>query len=92
MNKTKIIQFRVTDEQYNTMAAEANGYGINVNELARRKALYNCSSDTISPRVIITLAEMYRMFELPQENWNKEMHRNYKKGMSYLYDVFKDRK
>ena len=92
MNKTKIIQFRVTDEQYNNMAEEADSYGVKANELARRKALYNVSSDALNPRVIITLAEIYRMFELPQEKWNKEMHRNYKKGMSYLYDVFKDRK
>ena len=90
MSKTKIIQFRITEDEYNILLKESNIYNISINELARRKVLHG--NIGIDPRIYFTISGIYNMLEMPQEQWNKEMERNYKEGMSYLYDVLKNSK
>lgn len=88
MEKTMKIQFRVTEKEYTGLKRQADIFNIKISELARLRTLNNSS---LSPRVFCTIASLYNQFDIPADKWNKEMERNYKEGMKYLYDVLQNR-
>lgn len=89
MEKTRHIQFRVTEMQYQKLKAEAQKEGIKVNELAARKTLnINCEG-CIPPSVVYTLRCLYDMLEFGTDAWNDKMSLNYKEGLERLHVYFK---
>lgn len=88
MEKTRHIQFRVTEMQYQKLKAEAQKEGIKVSELAARRALYN-NTGNISPSIALTLRGLYDMLEFGTDAWNDKMSLNYKEGLERLYVYFK---
>lgn len=89
MEKTRHIQFRVTEMQYQKLKAEAQKEGIKVSELAARRALNNNNTGDISPSIALTLRGLYDMLEFGTDAWNDKMSLNYKEGLERLHVYFK---
>lgn len=89
MNKERIIQFRITEDQYQKLKSEADKEGISVNKLAARKTLYNNSTTVLAPKVMLTLRSMYDLLQVGTETWTDTMADNYKKGLDIISVYFK---
>ncbi|MGN0617773.1 MAG: plasmid mobilization protein [Ruminiclostridium sp.] len=89
MKKDKIIQFRVTELQYQRLQSEAQKEGIKVSELAARRVLNNTCTGNISPSIALTLRSLYDMLEFGAEAWNDKTAQNYKEGLERLNVYFK---
>ena len=89
MNKERIIQFRITEEQYKKLKLEADKEGIGINKLAARKTLSNNSTTALTPKVMLTLRGMYDLLEAGTETWTDTMADTYKKGLDIIYVFLK---
>lgn len=89
MNKERIVQFRITEEQYQKLKSEADKEGVSINKLAARKTLYNNSTTVLTPKVMLTLRSMYDLLEAGTEIWTDMMAENYKKGLDIINVYFK---
>lgn len=89
MNKERIIQFRITEEQYQKLQTEADKEGISVNKLAARKTLYSSSASVLTPKLMLTMRGMYDLLQVGAETWTDTMADNYKKGLDIINVYFK---
>ena len=84
MEKTRHIQFRVTELQYQRLQAEAQKEGIKVSELAARRTFNSNCEGCIPPSIVYTLRCLYDMLECGAGAWNDNMAQNYKVGRGRL--------
>ena len=93
-NKTKIIQFRITEEQYQSVLKEAERNNTTPNSLAARRLLCNeyNKKNNITPDLILLLHGMYDMLNIDPMTWNEQLQNNYKEGLERLNVLLKTNK
>ena len=82
-NKTRIIQFRITEEQYQDVLNKAQKDNTTVNNLAARRLLCD-EYNNITPELILLLHTLYEYIKIDPETWNGQIENNYKKGLERL--------
>ena len=90
-NKTRIIQFRITEEQYQAVLREAQKNNTTPNNLAARRLLCNefDKRNYITPELIILLHGMYDMLNIDPKTWNEQLQKNYMEGLKRLNVLLK---
>ncbi len=84
--KSKVIQFKVSDELYNSLKIKADEENLSVNRYVKKCMTESVHGHTgLTPEMLLRLTGIYNMLELPMCNWNDDMRKNYNEEMRRLY-------
>ena len=86
-NRSTVIQYKLKDTIYNIISEKAAEHNLSANMYARNLLVSSLNGGQgLQPEMICLLSGLYDMLNVPQKQWNHEMHNNFKKGMKKLYD------
>ena len=86
-NRSKLIQFKVKEDIYNSINEKADTENMSVNLYTRKMIMEGIHGHTgLTPEILIRLAGIYNMLELPTDRWNDTMRKEYSKEMERLYN------
>ena len=84
--KSKVIQFKVSDELYDSLKSKADEESLSVNRYVKKCMTESVHGHTgLTPEMLLRLTGIYNMLELPMCNWNDDMRKNYNEEMRRLY-------
>ena len=86
-NRSKLIQFKVKEDIYNSIKEKADTENMSVNLYTRKIIMEDIHGHTgLTPEILIRLTGIYNMLELPTDRWNDTMRKEYSKEMERLYN------
>ena len=90
--KSKIIQYRVTEDTYNKIKEQAEMQNKKVNKLAEERLMASVkSSKKLTPDIVYTIKGIYDIYtSVSADKWTDEMCEKIEKGVKYLYDVLRE--
>ena len=84
--KSKVIQFKVSDELYDSLKSKADEENLSVNRYVKKCMTESVHGHTgLTPEMLLRLTGIYNMLQLPMCNWNDDMRKNYNEEMRRLY-------
>ena len=84
--KSKVIQFKVSNEFYDSLKSKADEENLSVNRYVKKCMTESVHGHTVlTPEMLLRLTGIYNMLELPMCNWNDDMRKNYNEEMRRLY-------
>lgn len=85
MVPTKTLSVRLTEQQYSSLAEQADKEGTTIGTLAKRRIMQD-QGKIITPGLAVTLSGIYNVLSLDPMTWNKKMKLNVKEGLKKVFD------
>ncbi len=85
MAPTKTLSVRLTEQQYSSLAKQADKEGTTIGTLAKRRIMQD-QGKIITADLAVTLSGIYNVLSLDPMTWNKKMKLNVKEGLKKVYD------
>ena len=85
MASTKTLSVRLTEQQYSSLAEQADKEDTTIGTLSKRRIMQD-QGKIITPDLAVTLVGIYNILSLDPMTWNREMKNNVKEGLKKVYD------